>query len=131
GDERRSKTVWEVAEEAGLRTAVVNWWATWPAPAGAAIVITDRALLRLEHGGSLDAEIAPASLYPVLLQTWPAIRRHAADAAAAAFPGIVDQWTLSILRRSAELDGTILGIAQALRVPGRDLDMLYLPGLDI
>ena len=35
-DERRAKTFWEVAEDAGLRTAVVNWWATWPAPAGTA-----------------------------------------------------------------------------------------------
>ena len=34
GSERRAKTFWEVAAEAGLRTAVVNWWATWPASAG-------------------------------------------------------------------------------------------------
>ncbi|HWK09735.1 MAG TPA: hypothetical protein VNR64_06785, partial [Vicinamibacterales bacterium] len=27
-NERRSMMVWEVAEQAGLRTAVVNWWAT-------------------------------------------------------------------------------------------------------
>ena len=33
GSERRAKTFWEVAAEAGLRTVVVNWWATWPAPA--------------------------------------------------------------------------------------------------
>ena len=38
---------------------------------------------------------------------------------------------LSILRRSAELDATILGIAQALPGPARDLDVVYLPGLDI
>ena len=64
-----------MAEDAGLRTAVVNWWATWPAPPGGGIVITDRAVLRLEHGGPLDAEIAPASLYPSLQQAWPAIRQ--------------------------------------------------------
>ena len=34
GSERRAKTFWEVAAEAGLRTSVVNWWATWPAAAG-------------------------------------------------------------------------------------------------
>jgi hypothetical protein len=130
-DERRSKTVWEVAEESGLRTAVVNWWATWPAPPGAGIVITDRAVLRLEHGGPLDAEIAPASLYPVLQQAWPAVRKRASDEAEAAFAGVADSATRAVLRRSAELDGTILGIAQALPGPRRDLDVLYLPGLDI
>jgi hypothetical protein len=130
-DERRSKTLWEVAEEAGLRTAVVNWWATWPAPPKGGIVVTDRAVLRLEHGGPLDAEIAPASLYQFLQQAWPGIRKRAADAAALSFGDVADAGTLSILRRSAELDGTILGIAQALPGPSRDLDVVYLPGLDI
>jgi hypothetical protein len=31
GNERRVKALWEVAGDAGLRTLVVNWWATWPA----------------------------------------------------------------------------------------------------
>jgi hypothetical protein len=130
-DERRSKTVWEVAEEAGLRTAVVNWWATWPAPPGAGLVITDRAVLRLEHGGALDGEISPADVYPQLQRQWPEIRTRAVAAAAAAFTEVTDAGALSVLRRSAELDGTILGIAQALPGPSRDLDVVYLPGLDI
>ncbi len=130
-EERRSKTVWEVAEEAGLRTAVVNWWATWPAPAGTGLVITDRAVLRLEHGGALDGEIAPAHLYPTLRQQWPAIRRRAAAAAAARFTDVSDRETVDILRRSAELDATIVGLTQSLPGPARDLDVVYLPGLDI
>jgi len=130
-DERRSKTLWEVAEDAGLRTAVVNWWATWPAPPGPGIVVTDRAVLRLEHGGPLDAEISPASLYPVLQQAWSGIRARARDAAAKAFDDAPDAATASILRRSAELDVTILGMADAIPGPKRDLDVLYLPGLDI
>src|SRR5262249_37632548 len=80
-DERRAKTFWEVAEDAGLRTAVVNWWASWPAPPSGAIVITDRALLRLEQGGALDAEIAPASRYEPLRAAWPSIRGRARAAA--------------------------------------------------
>ncbi len=36
GLQRRSKTFWEVAADYGLHTAVVNWWATWPAPSGGA-----------------------------------------------------------------------------------------------
>jgi hypothetical protein len=130
-DERRSKTIWEVAEDAGLRTAVVNWWATWPAPPGPGIVITDRAVLRLEHGGSLDAEIAPADLYPALQAQWPQIRASARETTAAAFAGISEARTLAVLRRSAELDATIIGITRALPEPARDLDVVYLPGLDV
>lgn len=129
-DERRAKTLWEVAEEAGLRTAVVNWWATWPAPPGGGIVITDRALLRLEQGGALDAEIAPASLYDPLLTAWPGIRERARTTAAR-FDGIADPATAAILRRSAELDATVVGIFAALPGPARDMDLVYLPGLDI
>lgn len=129
-DERRAKTIWEVAEDAGLRTAVVNWWATWPAPPGDGIVVTDRALLRLEQGGPLDAEIAPASLYESLRTAWPAIRQRA-QSAAARFDAVPDPAMAAILRRSAELDVTLVGIFEALPGPARDLDILYLPGLDI
>lgn len=130
-DERRAKTIWEVAEEAGLRTAVVNWWATWPAPPGTGIVVTDRAVLRLEHGGALDAEIAPADLYAPLQRMWPDVRTGARGAASGAFESVGDSGTLAILRRSAELDATIVGILRALPGPRRDLDVVYLPGLDI
>jgi hypothetical protein len=130
-DERRAKTIWEVADDAGLRTAVVNWWATWPAPSGTGIVVTDRAVLRLEHGGTLDAEIAPADLYAPLQRLWPEIRKGARDAASGAFESVADSGTLAVLRRSAELDATIVGIMQALPGPRRDLDVIYLPGLDI
>lgn len=129
-DERRAKTIWEVAEESGLRTAVVNWWATWPAPPGDGIVITDRALLRLEQGGSLDAEIAPSSLYAPLRAAWPGIRQRA-RAASARFDTVPDAAAGGILKRSAELDATIVGILEALPGPARDLDIIYLPGLDI
>ena len=40
-----------MAADYGLQTSVVNWWATWPAPSGAGVVLSDRATLRLERGG--------------------------------------------------------------------------------
>jgi hypothetical protein len=128
-DERKAKTIWEVAEDAGLRTGVVNWWATWPAPATGGIVITDRAVLRLERGGALDGELAPAAIYEPLRAQWPEIRQRAHDAATQAFPG--DDDTASILRRSAELDATIADVAQAVSSNTLDLFVIYLPGLDI
>ena len=130
-EERRVKTIWEIAADAGLRTAVVNWWATWPAPASGGIVVTDRAVLRLEQGGSLDAEIAPPELYPALQQNWPSIRARAAEAAARHFTDVSDANLVKVLRRSAELDATVIGLLQALPGPARDLDLVYLPGLDI
>ena len=130
-DERRVKTIWEIAADAGLRTAVVNWWATWPAPAGSGIVVTDRAVLRLEHGGPLDAEIAPRDLYDTLHQAWPAIREKARTAASRSVAGVIDPEIATVLRRSAELDATVIGILEALPGPARDLDVLYLAGLDI
>ncbi|MEO6237896.1 MAG: alkaline phosphatase family protein [Vicinamibacterales bacterium] len=128
-DERQAKTIWEVAEEAGLRTGVVNWWATWPAPATGGTVVTDRAVLRLERGGRLDGELAPASIYEPLRAQWAQIRRHAQATAAEAFAEQND--TASILRRSAELDTTIADIAAALPAASMDLFVVYLPGLDI
>jgi hypothetical protein len=128
-DERRVKTVWEVAEEAGLRTAVVNWWATWPAPPSGGVVITDRALLRLERGGALDAEIAPASLYDPLRAAWPSIRERARQSASLLRSD--DAAVMSVLQRSAELDASIVGLLDALPAGQRDLDVVYLPGLDI
>jgi hypothetical protein len=136
--ERRTKTFWEVAEQAGLRTAAVNWWATWPAAAASGTVISDRALLRLERGGPLDAEIAPSGLYDVLGGRWAEIRRMAeADAArltgtsqdgGATLPADVSV----VLRRSAELDATVMRVAQAIDGnPAFDLLVVYLPGLDI
>lgn len=135
GNERRVKTLWEVAADAGLRTAVVNWWATWPAVSGTdgAVIVSDRAVLRLEHGGTLDAEIAPAAVYDRLRQRWPAIRGAAVTDAATASVGL--QWSDSDLRgaleRSSQLDGIQLALLREVSTPSTDLSVVYLPGLDI
>jgi hypothetical protein len=129
--QRQAKTIWEVAEDAGLRTAVINWWATWPAPSNAGIVVSDRAVLRLEHGGALDAEIEPPTVYDSLSREWPTIRAKARELAASAFPDRNDPQIAAILRRSAEFDASIAGITQSLAPERLDLFVVYLPGLDI
>jgi hypothetical protein len=131
GSERRSKTFWEVAAEAGLRTVVVNWWATWPAPADAGIVLSDRATLRLEHGGPLDAEISPDRLYDPLRQRWPALTKHAAAIAADALRDPIDAALRPLLQRSAELDALQLALTSEVVTRDTDLSVVYLPGLDI
>ena len=129
-NERNVMTFWEVAEAAGLRTKVVNWWATWPAVALNGMVLSDRAVLRLEHGGPLDAEIAPASAYTELQKQWPRISSEAETLARRAFGNVADREAASILERSAALDAMVLKLDEALG-PGRDLSVVYLPGLDI
>jgi hypothetical protein len=128
GSERRVKTFWEVATSAGLRTTVVNWWATWPAPADAGLVVSDRAALRLEKGGTLDAEIAPPGVYGSLRAVWPALRAGAA-AHAARLPDGTEMDAL--LRRSAELDALQIAITKEVAAPNVDLECTYLPGLDL
>jgi hypothetical protein len=127
-DERRVKTLWEAAAGAGLRTAVVNWWATWPAPAEGGIVISDRAILRLERGGELDAEIAPPALYQMLRARWAALRTRAAEEASLVRSTAASE---PLLRRSAELDALQLAVTREAAQPGADLVCTYLPGLDL
>jgi hypothetical protein len=132
GTERQEKTFWEVASEAGLRTVVVNWWATWPAPTGSGIVISDRATLRLERGGTPDAEIAPADTYDRLHQRWPAIKAQATDAAGRALASAnTPQDLRPLLQRSLELDADQIALASEVAGDHTDLIAIYLPGLDI
>jgi hypothetical protein len=137
GTERRQKTMWEVASDAGLRTAVVNWWATWPAPPDAAgdrgIVLSDRATLRLERGGPLDAEISPSRLYDTLRSEWTAIRARAAERVRGTLTlnAVSDVTVSGILQRSAEIDAIQLALTDRIATPATDLVAVYLPGLDI
>ena len=134
GFERRVRTFWEVAEAAGLRTAVVNWWATWPADPSGGRVLSDRALLRLERGGPLDAELAPEELYEQLRGEWSRLRATARALAAAQFstPGAaLGRRTSDVLIRSAELDATVVQLGRAVSGSNTDLLVIYLPGLDI
>ena len=130
GLQRRSKTFWEVAGEHGLSTLVVNWWATWPAPDGAGVVISDRATLRLERGGALDAEISPPSVYAALLPRWPQWRDEARRVVVEAFAD-ADPATGAALRRAGEQDAVPLALTARLGEGDPLLRTVYLPGVDI
>jgi hypothetical protein len=131
GDERLIPAFWEVAARAGLRTAVVHWWATWPAPPDLGIVISDRAILRLEHQGALDGEIAPPELYESLRSTWTARRDRVAALAAEVIGSDAAPAVREVLLRSAALDATVLDVAFDSLLGALDLRTVYLPGLDI
>lgn len=130
----RTKTLWEVAADAGLRVAVVNWWATWPATqegANPPIVVSDRATLRLERGGALDGEIAPTEVYERLRDEWPNIRQEASQALTAVVPRDQEPVTREAIGRAAEVDALQVAIASRLEPPPLDVLAIYLPGLDI
>lgn len=129
--QRRAKAFWEVAAEHGLSTLVVNWWATWPVPEGTGTVLSDRAALRLEVGGELDAEIAPRSLYAPLRAAWPDCRRRARQRVLEAFGGGEGSALSTTLRRAAEQDAVATELARRAADDRRDLRAVYLPGLDI
>jgi len=133
GSERRVKTFWEVAAGAGLRTAVVNWWVTWPATSTSSddVVLSDRATLRLEHGGDLDAEMTPASLFTRLREQWPALKAQALKAAVRFEPDYPAGPVARLVRRSAELDALQLALQKTVTSGATDLSIVYLPGLDI
>jgi hypothetical protein len=131
GQERVVPAFWEVAATAGLRTAVVHWWATWPAPEGQGVVISDRAILRLEQGGDPAGEIAPDSLYPELLKGTEARHLRLAMATAHEWPADQADDISKALRRSAELDAMVLDLGADPALGPLDLLTVYLPGLDI
>ena len=136
GSQRRAKTFWEVAADAGLRAVVVNWWATWPASDSGRTppaIVSDRAALRLERGGTLNAEIAPAALYEQFQKDWPLLKKHVGTQLQRLLPTHADEAIDRVLRRSAELDALHLALWQRFYGQSTALDLmtLYLPGLDI
>ena len=131
GETRLIPAFWEVAARAGLRTAVVHWWATWPASDDSGIVISDRALLRLERGGPQDGEIAPASLYQALQARWSERRARAATESSAAITAELPADLAAAMKRSAEIDATLIDLATDPLLGTPDLLAVYLPGLDI
>lgn len=130
GFARQYKMLWEVAADKGLSAAVVNWWATWPASGTRAVVLSDRAVLRLETGGEQSAEIAPPALYPPLRHRWPEIRKQAGDLANR-LSWLPDRTAAEIMARSAKLDAEQALLARDPLLGSPDLLAVYLPGLDI
>ena len=94
-------------------------------------MISDRAILRLEAGGPLDGEIAPASLYQALESAWPDRRARATARAARATPLDASTEVAAVFARAANLDATLIDLASDPLLGPLDLRVLYLPGLDI
>lgn len=131
GLERRAPAFWEVAARAGLRTAAVNWWTTWPARPEDGAIVTDRAIVRLERGGSSEGEIVPADVHAAIARAWPGVKQAAASRADRLTGALAPGDAREAARHAIELDGTLTAFVDTLPAAPLDLLTVYLPGLDI
>lgn len=108
---RRVPALWNIATAAGRRTAVIGWWATWPAEAIDGVVVSDRAL------SPLDRRVAPAQFLDRFL---------AIEAAARAAPGHFGGNQATRIQ-----DQVMTATADELCREGFDLVLVYLRSIDI
>jgi len=109
---RRVPALWNMAAKAGRRTAVVSWWASWPAetiPGG--VVVSDRAMNEVPDGIAPPAFAAPF-----------AALREAALAGENGFGGNPE---------TARRDRVTAEVARALAAERYDLLMVYFRGVDL
>lgn len=126
-NERRVKAVWEILSECGLRSLVVNWWATYPAEPIDGIVISNRAIPWSGFGPEALAELDRTSQLVSPEGLLPLVRRSLQEA--------VEERDASGLRgqtfRYFELrDEIALRLFERLDDPSFALATLYLQGAD-
>jgi len=120
---------WEVAADA-RKTALVQWWGTWPAAApgtAGGYVVSEGALVAARHGRGLTEAIYPASWGETRAATW------LADAEMAAGPLVGARDAAQVAAREALVTDlfAIHALRDALRDPEVAVAAVYLPGLDI
>jgi hypothetical protein len=135
GAGRRVRTLWEIA---GLvqPTAVVGWWATWPARGTegdptAGYVVSDRALAKLLSQAAEDRDTAPASLFARLARDFPADRTAWRASFDAHFPELSGE-VRAVTWESFLIDTFAWRTSlRLLQDPLVATSLTYLPGLDI
>jgi predicted AlkP superfamily phosphohydrolase/phosphomutase len=116
---RRVPALWNMASRAGLRTAVLGWWASWPAEDIGGVVVTDRAHL------DVDRIVHPASYLAGL--------ERERDRARGEYPGLggrlpaPDPW----MEDGAFRDRIMAHEARHLAGLGFDLFLVYFRTVDI
>lgn len=127
---RRAPALWEILEAGGVRSASINWWASWPAVEGGGIVVSDRALLRLLAEAKLDRDVWPPDLQRAIEATFEETRRSIASRV----EGIERSGDASAMaRRAATGDAYHATVARRIDQGEESprVMLLYLPGLDI
>jgi predicted AlkP superfamily phosphohydrolase/phosphomutase len=116
---RRVPALWNIASRARLRTAVLGWWASWPAEEVAGVVVSDRAHL------ALDRIVYPENYLESFL-----LEREKARSGNPGFGGALsepDVW----MEDGAERDRIVAHEARRLVGLGFDLFLVYFRAVDI
>ncbi len=116
---RRVPALWNMASRARLRTAVLGWWASWPAEDVAGVVVSDRAHLLA------DRIVHPPSYLESFL-----VQRDAAGRSYPGFSGLTkarDLW----MDDSATRDRIMAHEARRLVGLGFDLFLTYFRSVDV
>jgi len=140
--DRRVHALWNITSDAGLETAVVNWWTTYPPERIDGVMVTDHVLKEvleenLEWLGASPVEhqapvVYPESWYPAVVaashdhEPLTGIPNMFRDAAS------LPKWfDASVLARTYEQDGFVTRVAlQIEREMHPRVTMLFLKGID-
>jgi predicted AlkP superfamily phosphohydrolase/phosphomutase len=130
---RRTPTLWTLASGAGLRSAVVGWWVTYPAEAISGVIVSERALksrntdlLAMEtgHDASTDANrfVHPPEAARVVADLIAGLPERPAE----------EQLRETTIPRMRAEDGAVIMILERLRqqLGPFDLEMILLRGTD-
>jgi hypothetical protein len=135
---RRAPAIWEIAAPF-LGSAVVDWWATWPAPedetavpsAPARYVVSDRVLTKLLTDSPADRDTAPEALYGRIRASFGeevAGLRREFELAFTSLPPKLVAWAWE----SFLIDGFACArLREVLEDDRVTAAFVYLPGLDI
>ncbi|MBW1687877.1 MAG: alkaline phosphatase family protein [Deltaproteobacteria bacterium] len=139
--DRRTHALWNIASDAGLRVAVVNWWTTHPPERIEGVMLSDHAFPEeiAELGAYMGAKAESSGdiVYPpawrARVRELLAVQEPLAAIAdpfepAAELPPGVDR---EYLERRLRFDASLVRVALAIEAELRpDLLMLLLPGID-
>ncbi len=125
---RRARAVWEILDSGGVRTASINFWATWPVSPVDSIVVSERALGRFAAGAGPDRDVSPAIVQDELKRSFLRDMREVRAGLRAAGLSGADE----TVGAAATIDAYHALLARRFLAdePIRVL-LVYLPGLDI
>lgn len=146
GTMRRAPAVWEMAAAAGLRSLVLNWWASWPAEPVRGLMVSDMTdLLIARHFGVAEPGQGPEYLAEIPFLVHPPERRDeilnllfrepAAERGApgdAPLPPLDPENPASYVVNGRHSDEATLRLAESLLAAGESFDLacIYFRGLD-
>jgi len=136
-----ARPLWDILGEKGLRVAVINWWASWPAEEVRGVVISDRTFAKFDlsprasgEEPPFEAETYPKGAFDLAYRVWLGLGDVDGGPGGAPSVGLrMDRFhralTLALLARAGSQTPPVGG--RDAWPEGFEFLALYLPGLDI